>query len=118
MIMLVALLAAGVPEMDSNAAVMYIQSYAMPALFDVCKSAMPDSVGEFDKALSAWKEKNSAVIAKGESVVRERAKRDNFDVEAVFSSQRQSTVSWLNSLNQQSKKEKCEYMLQVTRAEN
>lgn len=116
MIMLL-LMTAAISDSDANAAVMYVQSYTVPALFKVCKSSMPNRVDDFDKALAAWREKNAVIVARGESVVLERTKQDNVNVQAMFSSERDSMVSQLKSLSQQEKAEKCEYMLQVTRAE-
>ena len=114
---LVLLLAVGVSDQDANAAVMYVQSYVTPALFEVCKSATPKRAAEFDTVLANWQAKNKDVVARGEAVAREQAKRDGTDVDKMFAEERDSMVHELEALTKVEQQKRCESLLQATRAE-
>ena len=115
--MLAAVLTEGISDTDAQASIMYMQSYVVPALFEVCKSGLPDRANEFEKAMTAWSEKHRVIVATGESIVRKRAKQENTDVDSAFAARREAMVSELKALDPQKKVERCDSLLKLTRAE-
>jgi hypothetical protein len=117
MISLFVLLAAsGISERDANAAVMYMQSYATPAIFDTCKNVMPARAADFDAALADWQKANKHTVSRGEKVSRRHA--GGTDLDAMLSVERDSMVSELKALSADDQIERCEHALEVTRSES